>query len=103
MAQEDKMAENKKKKAQESRNSDRNLNITINNPQDEKDEVIVSFGTFFKKLKKYFFLWLVTAVVAFVLSFGYATLTTHVKKSRLTALVGFSYSGIEKGKDPDGR
>ncbi len=85
-------------------NNDRNINIMLQNPQDEEDEVVISISTVIKKLKKYFLIWVVSAVVIFMLSFGYAFLSTHViKKPSLQALVGFSYSGIEKGLDPSGR
>lgn len=86
-----------------SKHEDRNLNITINNKENSEDDVVLSFATIFKKLKKYFTLWVVSAVVSFVLSFGYATVTTQVNKAKLHALVSFSYSGIEKGLDPSGR
>ncbi len=82
---------------------ERNLNITIKNQEEEHDEVVISISTIFKKLKKYFTVWLVAAVVLFVAAFGYATITTHVRKAPLSALVGFSYSGVEKGLDPNGR
>ena len=83
--------------------SERNLNITLKNEPAEQDEVVISLGTIFKKLKKYLLLWIVSAVVIFVLSFGCATVTTHIKKAKLTALISFSYDGIEKGLDPKGR
>ncbi len=82
---------------------DRNLNITIKNQEDKADEVIVSISTVIKKLKKYLFVWIVAAVFFVVASFGYAAITTHVNKPELSALVSFSYSGIEKGLAPDGR
>ncbi|MBR2283853.1 MAG: lipopolysaccharide biosynthesis protein [Ruminococcus sp.] len=100
------MSENKKenrKKKEEYRSNDRNLNITINNKEEDREEVVISIGTIIKKLKKYFTVWLVAAIVAFVLTTGYAVLTTHVKKAKLSALISFSYSGIEKGRDPSGR
>ena len=84
-------------------NNERNLNITLKNDSDDNDEVIISLSTIFKKLKKYLLLWIVCAVVIFVLSFGYATVTTHITKAKLTALISFSYDGIEKGLDPNGR
>lgn len=82
---------------------DRNLNITIKNQEDKADEVVVSISTVIKKLKKYLFVWIVAAVFFVVASFGYAAITTHVNKPELSALVSFSYSGIEKGLAPDGR
>lgn len=81
---------------------DRNLSITIKNQTEEKD-FIVSFSTFLKKLRKYLLIWIITAVVFCALSFGYAAVTTSTKKVALTALIGFSYTGIEKGLDPKGR
>ena len=86
-----------------SKSDERNLNITINNQENHDDEVVLSLSTIFKKLKKYFTLWLVAAIVCLVLPFGYATVTTHVNKAKLEALISFSYSGIEKGLDPNGR
>ena len=83
--------------------NDRNLNITINNSEKDKDEVVISFVTILKKIKKYLMLWIVCAVVIFVLTFGYALLTTQITKPNLNALISFSYSGIEKGNDPNGR
>lgn len=82
---------------------DRNLNITINNPQENEEEVVISIFTIMSKIRKYFTAWLVSAIVIAALAGGYAVLTTHIKKAPLEALVSFSYSGIEKGKDPNGR
>lgn len=83
--------------------NERNLNITLRNPDDEKDQVLISFSAFLKKLRKYAFTWVIAAVIFFVAAFGYAALTTHVRKPSLEALISFSYSGIEKGLDPNGR
>ena len=82
---------------------DRNLNITIKNQEEQKDEVVISVSTVIKKLRKYVLIWIVVAVVFFVAAFGYATVTTHVSKPSLVALISFSYDGIEKGLDPNGR
>lgn len=83
--------------------NDRNLNITINNPKENEEEVVISLFTIISKIRKYFATWLVSAIVIGALAVGYAVLTTHIKKAPLEALVSFSYSGIEKGKDPNGR
>lgn len=82
---------------------DRNLSITIKNQEEKENEVVVSISTVLKKLRKYVFIWLVVAVLFVVFSFGYATITTHVSKPSLVALISFSYKGIEKGLDPNGR
>ncbi|MDE5764757.1 MAG: lipopolysaccharide biosynthesis protein [Ruminococcus sp.] len=85
------------------KNDERNLNITINNSEKEDSEVIISIGTILKKLKKYLVIWIVVAVVFVGAAFGYSTVTTHSNKAVLTSLIGFSYDGIEKGLDPNGR
>ena len=82
---------------------DRNLNITIKNQEEKENEVVVSISTVLKKLRKYVFIWIVVAVLFVVFSLGYATITTHVSKPSLVALISFSYKGIEKGLDPNGR
>lgn len=82
--------------------SEHNLNITLQN-EEEKGDVIVSLGTIFKKLKKYVLIWLVVAVVVFVLVLGNTTINTMHRKPTLTALVSFTYDGIEKGLDPAGQ
>lgn len=82
---------------------DRNLNITIKNQEEKENEVVVSISTVLKKLRKYVLIWLVVAVLFVVFSLGYATITTHVSKPSLVALISFSYNGIEKGLDPNGR
>ena len=81
---------------------DRNLNITIKNQEDKVNEVVVSISTVLKKLRKYLLIWVVVAVLFVVFAFGYATVTTHVSKPSLEALISFSFDGIEKGIDPNG-
>ncbi|MDE5582841.1 MAG: lipopolysaccharide biosynthesis protein [Ruminococcus sp.] len=82
---------------------ERNLNITLKTEEEREDEVVISISQVFKKLKKYFLIWLVTAVVAFVAVFGCITIKTVHSKPTLNAVVNFTYSGIEKGLAPDGR
>ena len=81
---------------------DRNLNITIKNQEDKENEVVVSISTVLKMLRKYLFVWVVIAVLFVVFAFGYATVTTHVSKPSLVALISFSFDGVEKGVDPNG-
>lgn len=81
---------------------ERYLNITLNNKEDDKGDVIISFSGIFKKLKKYFLIWLVTAVVAAVaILSGFAIFSADQHKS-MSALVSFTFDGIEEGKDPNG-
>lgn len=82
---------------------ERNLNITLKNQDEDNNDVIVSLATIFKKLKKYVLIWLVVAVIVLAAIFGSTTLDTMHRKPTLTALVSFTYDGIEKGLDPAGR
>ncbi|MDE6834344.1 MAG: lipopolysaccharide biosynthesis protein [Ruminococcus sp.] len=79
-----------------------NLNITLQN-EEEKDDVIISIGTIFRKLKKYLLIWIVVAVIAFVAVLGSISFTTIHRKPALKALVSFTFDGIEKGHDPAGQ
>lgn len=82
---------------------ERYLNITLNNSDSDKDEVVLSFSGLFAKFKKYFLIWLVTAVVAGVLVLASSFVFAPDELKTLTALVSFTYDGIEEGLDPDGR
>lgn len=82
---------------------ERYLNVTLKNESDESGDIIVSFSGIFKMLKKYFLIWIITAVVAGVLVLTYSTITSAGNQYKsLTALISFSYDGIEDGLDPDG-
>lgn len=85
------------------KNNERNLNVTIKNPSDEKDEVIISISSIMKQLKRFLVLWLVIAIIAGIFVFSFSAIMTFSKKTPAKALVSFSYSGIEKGLDPAGR
>lgn len=80
----------------------RNINITLKNEEEDKDEIIVSLPTIFRKLKKYFLIWLVVAAIVFVAVFGGTTIKTMHRKPVITAVVSFTHEGIEKGLDPNG-
>ncbi len=84
------------------KDSERNLNITFKADTDEKSDTIVSIGTIFRKLRKYLIIWLVAAVVGVVGVFGYSAVNTHVRKPTLSAVISFTYDGVEKGLDPNG-
>ena len=81
---------------------ERNLNITIKNQEDD-DAVIISVGDILKKLKQFFTLWLVAAIIAGVVGAAYGTVKTVARKPAIIALVSFTYKGIEKGLDPKGK
>lgn len=79
------------------------LNIRLHNESNE-DEVVVSFFGILKKLKKYFLIWVVTAVVALALTLTVSVVSVHNYEDKtLTALVSFTHDGIEEGLDPQGK
>ena len=55
--------ERKNMEVKMAKKQERNLNVTIQNHADNKDEVVVSLGGIFKKLKKYFLPWLIVSVM----------------------------------------
>jgi prefoldin subunit 5 len=85
------------------KNNGRNLNVTIKNQDDNKDEVIITLSSIIKQLKRFLVLWLVIAIIAGILAFAFSAVQTFSRKNPARALVSFSYSGIEKGLDPAGR
>ncbi|MBE6840607.1 MAG: lipopolysaccharide biosynthesis protein, partial [Ruminococcus sp.] len=54
---------------------ERYLNITLKN-EEQQDEVVISLAGIFKMLKKYFLIWIVTAVVIAGLVFGGSAIST---------------------------
>ncbi len=81
---------------------ERYLNVTLKNEQEDKDEVVISLSGIFKKFKKFFALWLVAAIVVGILTVTISALFTQDQHKTLTALVSFTYDGIEDGRDPSG-
>ena len=82
--------------------NDRNLNVTIRNQADERDEVVISVSSILKKLKKYFLPWIIIAAMVGVYIVSMQTIDSMKVKKPITALVGFNYAGVEKGLDPKG-
>ena len=81
---------------------DRNLNITLKNEEQHEEELIVSFPHILRKLQKYFLPWLLVSIIIGGAISGISIFFSTTSSSPVKALVSFSYSGIEKGKNPDG-
>lgn len=81
---------------------ERYLNVTLKNEQDDNNDIIVSLHGIFKKLKKYFLFWIIAAFVSGVLVTAFSVITSPKQHKNISALVSFSYDGIEKGLDPNG-
>lgn len=78
------------------------LNVTLKDEDNEKNDVIVSISGIFRKFKKYFLVWLVTAVVSVMLILTGSAIFSSDQHKAMSALVSFTFDGIEKGLDPDG-
>ncbi len=68
----------------------------------EDDSITIPVIEIFHQLKKYLLLWLIIAIVGAGLVFGGSLGLSSSHATPLTALVGFSFDGIENGLDPNG-
>ncbi len=82
---------------------ERSLNVTLKNePEEKKEEIIISLSAIFKQLRRFVLFWLAASIIMGILiPVGVAIFAADQHKN-LTALVSFNYNGIEKGKAPDG-
>ena len=74
----------------------------VQSAQEEEDTITIPVMDIFRQMKKYFLPWVLIAVIAAGAVFGGAMLLSNSKAPPLTAMVGFTYDGIEKGLDPNG-
>lgn len=84
--------------------TEKNISLTIKQPDEENNSFTISFSTIFSYLKRYCLIWIIIAVITSM--FGMSALMfikTNVVDTNVTALVSFNYSGIESGVDPYGR
>lgn len=72
------------------------------NAQEEDDTITIPVVEIFRQLKKYFLPWVLVAVIFAGLVFGGSMVVSSSKASPLTAMVGFTFDGIENGLDPNG-
>ncbi len=81
---------------------ERYLNITLQNDNNDDKEIVVSFLGIWKKLKKYFIIWLVAAIVVALLTVTSSAIFSSDQHKSMTSLVSFTFDGIEEGLDPAG-
>ena len=79
------------------------LNVTLKNgdPQDS-EEVVISVSALMRKLKKYLLVWFLVSLIVGGTLLGISIALTTSTVTPVTALISFSYDGIERGKNPDG-
>ncbi|MBR0485332.1 MAG: lipopolysaccharide biosynthesis protein [Oscillospiraceae bacterium] len=80
------------------------LNVTLESEKDKQNsEIVISFSAILKQLKRFLVIWIVISVIVGVLTpICYGVFNSKEQK-KLSALISFTYSGIENGKAPDGR
>lgn len=81
---------------------ERYLNVTLQNDNNDEKDIIVSFLGIWKKLKKYFIIWLVVAIVTALLTVTSSAIFSSDQHKSMTSLVSFTFDGIEEGLDPAG-
>jgi len=83
------------------KNEDKNLNITLKN-EERENGVVVSFPALMRNCKRYLIAWLLFSVILGGIITGISILLSASSANPVTTLVGFTYPGIENGKNPDG-
>ncbi|MBR1554830.1 MAG: lipopolysaccharide biosynthesis protein, partial [Oscillospiraceae bacterium] len=69
----------------------------------DDSEIVISISGIFKQLKRFLAIWLVVAVIIGVLTPICYGIFNSKEQKKLSAVISFTYSGIENGKAPDGR
>ncbi len=92
-----------KQEAKMAKNEERYVNVTLkSDPGEEKDEIIISFSALFKVLKRFLLIWIVIALIVGICIPVYYAAFPSAEHKTLSAVVRFSFDGIEEGKAPDG-
>lgn len=82
--------------------SEQNVNLILKQEEQKEDEVVVSFSAIFRKLKRYFNVWLLVSILVGGLVAGISVFFRTTSMTPVHAIVSFTHDGIEKGKNPDG-
>ena len=83
--------------------AEQNVNLIVKQEDhSNEEEVVISISAIFRKLKKYFMVWLMVAVIIGGLIAGVSVFFNTTSSAPVHAVVSFNYDGIEKGKNPDG-
>lgn len=84
--------------------TEKNISITLKQPDEDDNSVAISFSTLAKQAKRYFILWLIAAAVVLMFTVGFVMMfKKSTTDNMITALVSFNFDGIEKGLDPQGK
>lgn len=79
------------------------LNVTLSNEEkQDQEEIVFSLSEVLRQFKRFLLPWFLVAVIVGGLITGIYVLLDASPAKPVTALVSFTYSGIEDGKNPDG-
>lgn len=81
----------------------RDINVTLQMEQEGKSEIVISVFSIWRGLKRFFILWIAAAILLGIFSILFSALFASDQNKRTSALVSFTYKGIEQGKDPAGK
>lgn len=98
------MAEEKKQSVldDEKDTSSSSVNVYLQQPEEQKEEIIISLHTIVQKFSKWFLPWVLASIIIAILIAGVSIFFSTTSSAPVQALIGFNYNGIEKGKNPDG-
>ena len=82
--------------------SEQNVNLILKQHEKNEEQVVVSISAIIRKLKKYFAVWLLVAIIIGGLIAGVSVFFRTTSMTPVHAIVSFTHKGIEKGKNPDG-
>lgn len=81
----------------------KNVNLIIKSQEEEsKSDITISISGIIKNIKRIFALWLAVTILASILSVLIGTFLNIKVYKETSALISFTYDGIERGVDPNG-
>ncbi len=84
-------------------NTEKNISVTLKQSNENDNDAVLSLSSLVTQIKKYFMIWVVISAIAAMFISGLSLLfKTNVSDNKITALVNFSYNGIQSGLAPDG-
>ncbi|MGN0622167.1 MAG: lipopolysaccharide biosynthesis protein [Porcipelethomonas sp.] len=82
---------------------ERYLNITLKNDDNDNDNGFsLSISSIIVMMKKFFSVWIAISIIMALIVFVFSAVNHKASRLPLTALVSFTYEGIESGLDPSG-
>lgn len=85
-------------------NNEKYLNVTLKSAPEEQEEeqISISIVGILKNLKRLFALWISVSIILSILALVFTAILKQDEYKKMVSLVSFTYSGVEKGLDPNG-